>query len=207
MPRCLLALTALFETLKGKCTGITIIDSSPIVVCDNLRISRHRVFKAVAQRGKSSTGWFYGLKLHLAINHHGEPVAVKITPGNVDDRKPVLDMMKRMFGKLYADKGYISKELAQKLRESGVELVTKIKRNMKEVKRSDFDKAILKQRSLIETIFDELKNLCQIEHTRHRSITNCMVNLMAGLVAYCLMPNKPSLTVTNEKSLNQLIPN
>ena len=72
LPRCAVELAALFETLKGECTGISIADSTPIAVCDNLRIRRHRVFKGVAQRGKSSTGWFFGFKLHAVINHCGE---------------------------------------------------------------------------------------------------------------------------------------
>jgi len=193
MPRCAVALAALFETLKGHCTGISIIDSTPIAVCDNLRIRRHRVFKEIAQRGKSSTGWFFGFKLHAAINHLGELLGLRLTPGNIDDRAPVLDLMKGLFGKLYADKGYLSKKLTEKLRCTGVDLITKVKRNMKPAQHTPFDAALLRQRSLIETVFDELKNLCQIEHSRHRSLSNFIVNLLAGAVAYCLMPNKPRL--------------
>lgn len=193
LPRCAVALAALFETLKGHCTGISIIDSTPIAVCDNLRIKRHRVFKDIAQRGKSSTGWFFGFKLHAAINHLGELLAIRLTPGNVDDRLPVFDMMKGVFGKLYADKGYLSKKLTEKLRCVGVDLITKVKRNMKPVQHTPFDTTILRQRSLIETVFDELKNLSQIEHSRHRSVNNFIVNLLAGIVAYSLQKNKPQL--------------
>jgi transposase len=193
LPRCAVALAALFDELKGACTGISIIDSTPIAVCDNLRIKRHCVFKDIAQRGKSSTGWFFGFKLHAAINHMGELLSIRITPGNVDDRTPVCEMMKQLFGKLYADKGYLSKKLADKLRPLGIDLITKVRRNMKPVTHTPFDNALLNRRSLIETVFDELKNLSQIEHTRHRSTSNFIVNLLAGIVAYCLMPNKPSL--------------
>lgn len=105
LPRCAVPLSALFEHLRGRCTGITILDSSPLAVCDNLRIPRHRVFAKVAARGKSSTGWFYGLKLHIAINHRGELLSIKVTPGNVDDRKPVAFLCRRLFGRVYADKG------------------------------------------------------------------------------------------------------
>jgi hypothetical protein len=195
MPRCAAPLAALFELLKGRCTGLSILDSTPLAVCDNLRIRRHRVFRGLAARGKSSTGWFYGFKLHLTINHRGELLSIKLTPGNVDDRKPVPSLCAALFGKLYGDKGYISKWLREKLRLDGVDLITKVRKNMKPVAHSAFDQAILKRRSLIETVIDELKNLCQIEHTRHRSVANFLVNLMGGIVAYCLMPNKPHLPI------------
>ena len=209
LPRCALALAALFDRLKGRCTGISIIDSTAIKVCDNRRIKRHHVFKDIAQRGKSSTGWFFGFKLHAVINNHGQLLDIKLTSGNVNDRTPVLDMAKSLFGNLYADKGYLSKKLADKLREAGLQLLTKVRRNMKPVKHTAQDAAILRRRSLIETVFDELKNLCQIEHTRHRSTSNFVVNLLAGIVAYCLMPNKPSLNLpTPRKTLqnNTIIP-
>lgn len=202
MPRCAIALSAFFETVKGHCTGLSIADSTPIAVCDNLRISRHRVFAGHAARGKSSTGWFFGFKLHAVINHLGELIDIKLTPGNVDDRKPLRDLCSTVFGKLYADKGYLAKWLSAWLRERRIDLVTKVRKNMKPVPLSDFDRAMLRQRSLVETVFDELKNLCQIEHTRHRSIANFIVNLMAGIVAYCLAPNKPSLPVSYVRALD-----
>lgn len=205
LPRSAVALAALFEVLKGECTGISIADSTPIAVCDNLRIRRHRVFKGIAQRGKSSTGWFFGFKLHAVINHCGELLSIRFTPGNVDDRVPVPGMMSGLFGKLYADKGYLSKKLSEKLRTFGIDLVTKIKRNMKPIRYSPFDAALLRQRSLIETVFDELKNLTQIEHTRHRSPCNFVVNLLGGIVAYCLMPKKPTLPLQSVQQLSRPI--
>jgi len=195
MPRCATVLAALFATLKGTCTGLSIADASPLAVCDNLRIQRHRVFQAIARRGKSSTGWFYGFKLHVVINHRGELLAIKVTPGNVDDRKGLMAIASNLFGKLYADKGYIGKEFARKMKDKGIDLVTRVRKNMKKVVHSEFDQALLRQRSLVETVFDELKNLCQIEHTRHRSLSNFAVNLMAGIVAYCLSPAKPHIAV------------
>jgi transposase len=201
LPRCAIALAALFEAMKGTCTGISIVDSTPIAVCDNLRIRRHKVFKGIAQRGKSSTGWFFGFKLHAAINHLGELLSIRVTPGNIDDRNPVPNMAQSLFGKLYADKGYLSKKLTEKLRTFGIDLITKIKRNMKPIQHSAFDDAILRKRSLVETVFDQLKNLCQIEHSRHRSINNFIVNLLGGIIAYCLMPLKPSLPLRSVKTL------
>ena len=185
MPRCVTVLTALFETLKGACTGLSIADATPLGVCHNLRIQRHRVFKGMAQRGKSSTGWFYGFKLHAVINHRGELLAIA----------------SNLFGTLYADKGYIGKEFAQKMKDMGINLVTRVRKNMKEVVHSEFDQVLLRKRSLVETVFDELKNLCQIEHTRHRSLSNFAVNLMAGIVAYCLSPVKPRIAVWDSRDI------
>jgi transposase len=201
MPRCIVPLSALFEAIKGQCTGITLLDSSPIAVCDNLRISRHRVFAGIAARGKSSTGWFFGFKLHIAINHRGELLSMKVTPGNVDDRKPVAQLCRNLcrnvFGRVYADKGYVAQWLVERLRQQQVQFITKVRKNMKPVQHSSFDLALLRRRSLIETVFDELKNLCQVEHTRHRSYGGFLVNLMAGIIAYCLAPNKPRLPLTS----------
>lgn len=193
LPRCIVGLTALFEQVKGQCTGISIIDSTPLAVCDNHRIHSHKVFAGMAARGKSSSGWFFGFKLHAIINHRGELLNVCLTRGNKDDRKPVLHLSRGLSGKLLADRGYISKVLEASLLDQGIEFLVKKRQNMKAKPYSNFDKALLRKRSLIETVFDELKHLCQIEHTRHRSPANFVVNLMAGLIAYCLMPNKPTI--------------
>jgi transposase len=195
LPRCIVPLSALFDAVKGQCTGISILDSSPIAVCDNLRIARHRVFAGIAARGKSSTGWFFGFKLHIAINHRGELLSMKVTPGNVDDRKPVAHLCRNLFGQVYADKGYVAQWLVERLRQQQVVFITKVRKNMKPVQHTSFDQALLRRRSLVETVFDELKNLCQVEHTRHRSYGGFLVNLMAGIIAYCLASNKPHLPI------------
>lgn len=203
LPRCAAPLAALFEALKGQCDGISIADATALAVCDNKRIPRHRVFKDHAERGKTSMGWFYGFKLHAIINSKGELIRLKLTPGNVDDRKPLPDLCQGLFGQLFADKGYIAQWLTEALAEQDLKIVTSLKKNMKPVPRTDFEKAILRRRSLIETVFDELKNLCQIEHTRHRSVFNFLVNLMAGVVAYCLSDKKPTLNLIKVNALAQ----
>jgi hypothetical protein len=136
LPRCIVPLSALFDTLKGDCTGISMLDSSPIAVCDHLRIARHRVLAGIAARGKSSTGWFFGFKLHIAINHRGELLRMKVTPGNVDDRKPVMQLCRHLFGRVYADQGYIAQWLVDRLRQQQVEFITKMRKNMKPVFRA-----------------------------------------------------------------------
>ena len=194
MPMVLVPMAAYQLTqCRGENTGIGFIDSTRIIVCLNKRISRHKVFKGWAQRGKTSTGWFYGFKLHLAVNERGEILSFQITPGNVDDREPVLQLMEGLTGKFFADKGYISLRLCQLLRENGVELITGIRKNMKNKLIPILDKLLLRKRSIIETINDQLKNISQIEHTRHRSATGFWLNLLGGLIAYARQPKKPSI--------------
>ncbi len=178
----------------GVCTGISFIDSTPLKVCHNRRIHSHKVFAGLAERGKTSTGWFYGFKLHLVFNDRGELLNLMLTPGNVDDRKPVPKMARRLFGKLFGDKGYISQKLFEELLLTfNVELVTGIRSNMQNALMPVMDKLLLRKRAIIETIIDQLKNISQIEHSRHRSPINFLVNLICGLIAYSHQPKKPSL--------------
>jgi hypothetical protein len=198
---CSASMLHLFAYLKsfglGDCTGISFIDSTPLRVCSNRRIHQHKTFKNIAQRGQCSIGWFYGFKLHLIVNHQGGIVAAKITPANVHDTKPVADMVFSPMDKLYADKGYISKALSSDLLEKGVTLVTNVRKNMKAKAISLWDRAMLSRRFIIETINDQLKNISQIEHSRHRSVHGFMLNMIAGLIAYQLKESKPQLNITN----------
>jgi hypothetical protein len=182
----------------GKPTGISFIDSTTLDVCHNRRIHSHKVFNGLAERGKSSTGWFYGFKLHLTVNDKGEILGFCLTPGDTDDRNAdVVDKItKGLFGKLFGDKGYISQNLFQNLYTKGIFLVTKFKRNMKNKLMLLEDRLLLRKRAIIESVNDFLKNICQIEHTRHRSPINFLVNLISGITAYSFLPHKPSLNIT-----------
>lgn len=181
----------------GECTGISFIDSTPLRVCHNKREKQHKVFKGIAAKGQCSLGWFFGFKLHLIINDKGEILDFMLTQGNVDDRKPLKDnnFHKRVFGKIYGDKGYIGKDLFEQLFVDGVHLVTKIRKNMKNCLMLLQDRILLRKRALIETVNDELKNRCQVEHTRHRSFENFITNLLSGLVAYSFFEKKPTLNL------------
>jgi len=189
----LLPLAAFLTTRLGRCTGLSFIDSTPLKVCHTLRIKSHKVFKDRAQRGVSSTGWFYGFKVHLVINDCGDLLAVKLTPGKVDDRKPVPTLARRLWGKLFGDRGYISQTLFPQLWAHSVHLVTKLKKKRRPHVLPLLDKILLRKRPLIETVNDQLKNICQLEHTRHRSLTNGLVNVLAALIAYTYQEKKPSL--------------
>jgi hypothetical protein len=207
LPSILEPLCAFLQTCFGSCTGIAFIDSTALAVCDNRRISSHRVFAGLAARGKTSMGWFFGFKLHFIINDRGELLAVRVTRGNVDDRKPVPRLVKRLSGKLFGDKGYLSRALRDQLRLQGIELITGIKPNMQNQLMRMSDKLLLRKRAIIETIIDQLKNISQIEHTRHRSPVNFMAHLVAGLIAYCFQPRKPSLGLDKALVLTSVIHN
>lgn len=185
------------KVLLGKCTGISFVDSTPLRVCRNQRIHIHKVFKGIAQRGKCSMGWFFGFKLHLICNEKGEVLNFIITPGDVDDRKPLeyKAFVEFIYGKLVGDKGYIGKNLFQRLFVDGIQLITKLKSNMKGALMSVSDKLLLRKRAIIETVNDELKNIAQVEHSRHRSFENFIVNMLGAIAAYCVFPKKPCIHV------------
>ncbi len=181
--------------LLGFSTGVSYIDSTKLVVCHNLRIHSNKVFKGIARRGKTSTGWFYGLKLHLIINHLGEIVSFWLTPGNVADNNKniVVKMCANLFGKLFGDKGYISKELFAELFEKGIELFTTIRRNMKNKLINVSNNLFLMKRGVVESVIELLKSACNIEHTRHRSPVNAIINIWAAIAAYLFFERKPSV--------------
>ena len=196
--RVLLPMTVFLQMCcLGKCTGISFIDSTPIRVCHIKREKSNKVFKGLATKGKSTVGWFFGFKLHLVVNDKGEIIQFVITRANVDDREPLKNCRfhEKLFGKLFADRGYISKDLFEKLFVDNIHLITKIKKNMKNALMHLYDKIVLRKRAIIETINDLLKNGCQIEHTRHRCLANFIGNLVAGLIAYNLAPKKPALNI------------
>jgi transposase len=196
IPSALVPLCAYFQqTCLGDCSGVSFIDSTSLDVCLNQRIASHKVFAGLAGRGKTSTGWFFGFKLHLVINDRGELLNVLLTPGNVDDRKPVPRLVRKLFGKVFGDKGYISQPLYELLRQTfGIQLVTKLKSNAKNRRPMPLmDRILLRRRAIVESVIDQLKNISQIEHSRHRSVTSFLVNLLCGLIAYAHQPKKPSL--------------
>lgn len=191
----LVPLWCYLHTRFGQCTGISFVDATTLSVCHNLRIPQHRVFRDCAKRGQGSMGWFYGFKLHLVISDRGELLGCYLTPGNVDDRRPVPGIVKELWGRLFGDKGYISRALAALLEAQDLRLVTKLKKNMKNRFLALADKLLLRKRALIETVNDQLKNISQIEHTRHRSLWNFLGNVAAGLIAYTWHEKKPSLNI------------
>ncbi len=191
----LLPLCYYLQSRQGHCSGISYIDSTSLAVCHNRRIQRHRSFAGLAARGKTSMGWFYGFKLHRVANDSGELLAFFLSAGNGDDRHPVRQLTQGLVGKLFGDKGYLSQKLFEQLAQQGLQLVTTLRANMKPRVLPLLDRLLLRKRFIIETINDPLKNISQIEHSRHRSVKNFMANLLAGLIAYTWQPKKPTLNI------------
>jgi Transposase DDE domain. len=201
-----LSLVLFLKTCRmGSCTGISFIDSTTLKVCHIKREHQHRVFEGIATKGKGTLGWFFGFKLHIIINDKGEIINFVITQGNVDDRQPLSmeSFIRNVSGKLYADRGYVSEKLAEILFVDGIHFVAKMRNNMKGGELPLYDRLMLRKRAVIESVNDELKNICQIEHTRHRCFPNFITNLIAGLLAYSFLPKKPSIKVdiVDEKQL------
>jgi len=197
----------LHHCCRGECTGISFIDSTVLRVCHNKRIKRNKTFKGIAEVGKSTMGWFFGFKLHLIINDKGEMLSFYLTKGNVDDRdvKTITKMTEELFGKLFGDKGYISKALSDLLFGNGIQLITAVRKNMKSKALCNEEKILLRKRSVIETVNDELKNICQIEHTRHRSISGFLLNIISAIAAYSFFPKKPSIRKDVEECNPKLV--
>ena len=196
-------LSVYLYTRFGTCDGISFVDSTPIPVCHNRRILTHKVFAKEASLSKNSVGWFYGFKLHLSINTSGELLSVEFTPATTDDRQVVPKMVTGLFGKLFGDKGYISKNLREYLRTQDIDLIYKVRKNMKPEPLSDFDAMLLKKRMLIESVIKEIKTQTQLQHTRHRSFINFQVNMVAALIAYTYLEKKPSLNLSECQKITE----
>jgi len=180
------------------------VDSTKMAVCDNHRIHKHKVFDGVAQRGKTSMGWFFGLKLHMITDENGEIISFTFSSGNKADNNIEInqELAKNIHsGTIYGDAGYISKKLSQALIEEGILLITKIRKNMKNKLLPIKDKWLLKKRTIIETIFDVMKNIFDLWHTRHRSIDNAFNNAISCITAYQFLDAKPSITKKNQRQI------
>ena len=184
-------LAVFLHTRMGRRTGIYYIDSTPLPVCHPRRINRHKVFAGLADRGKTSTGWFFGFKLHLVFNHKRQIVALTLTPGNVNDTTPVLELTRGLIGKLFGDKGYVGKDLAHELLRRGLVLMTRVRRNMKRLPVLFLDKALLNGRNIVETIIGHIKEFSSLRLPKHRSVFNAFTHLTAAIVAYQINPLPP----------------
>jgi len=204
MPRVFLKMMMFMKLYAfGKCTGISFVDSTMIPVCHNVRRNFNKVFRGLAKDGKGTMGWCHGFKLHLLCNDSGEVITFCLTGANVDDRDERVWSVftKELYGKVFADRGYIKKELFEHLFDHGIHLIHGLRANMKNKLMPMWDKIMLRKRYIIECINELLKNKANLVHSRHRSIHNFMVNLCSALTAYSFFDNKPqALPVHVEKS-------
>jgi hypothetical protein len=195
-PRMLLALIAYLHCARlGQLLSLYYADSTALKVCHNRRIHQNKVFRGVAKRGHTSTGWFYGCKLFLVVNALGQIVQAFLTPGNVSDTttSTLKKLFKALRGLAFADKGFVNQKAFDELLANGLKLITAIRSNMKNKLVLLQEKMLLKKRGMIESVIDILKSVCNIEHTRHRSALNMMVNTYAALCAYATFDRKPSI--------------
>lgn len=193
MNRAIFPLTIFAQVNGGKRTGIYYIDSSCLPVCHLKRSKRHKTFDVIAEYGRTSVGWFFGLKLHLVTNDRGELLAFKITKGNRSDSSEASSLLKSLDCLAFGDKGYIGKKLFEELLSNGLKLITRKRKNMKEkLDLSQYEKQLLNQRGIIETVIGHLKHYYHVWHSRHRSMINAMTHLVSALSAYTIEPLKLS---------------
>lgn len=196
MPRIIHIMLVLLYSILGKPSSKNhFIDSTSIAVCSTKRISRNKLFKHIAKLGKTTKGWFFGFKLHIVINTTGELVSIKFTKGNTSDVSVLNSMSRNIKGRIFGDKGYISRRLFLILYNRGLKLITSIKKTMKNSPIDIYEKIMLRKRSLVETVFDFLKNKLQLEHTRHRSTSNFLLHIISTLVCYQMKKTKPSVSL------------
>ena len=190
--RAIFPLVIFTQIKSGKRTGIYYIDTSCLAVCHLKRQYRHKTFKEISKFGRTSVGWFFGMKLHLVTNNFGQLIAFKITRGNRADSQEAYSLLKTLKGLAFGDKGYIGKSLFEALFKNGLKLITRKRKNMKPEKLSQSEEQLLNQRGLIETVIGHLKHHYHVWHTRHRSIINAFTHLIASLAAYVIEPLKLS---------------
>ena len=198
IPQALAPLTCFVTSHKREHTGVYYIDATKLPVCHGLREKRHRVFDGLAGKSKTSTGWFFGLKLHLVVNNLCEIISLRVTRGNTDDRTPLPELCNGLDGMIFGDRGYVSKPKTELLAKQGLKLITTLKKNMKKILRSKEEKDLLRHRGIIETLFDHLKNSFLLWHTRHRSPVNAFTHLISSLAAWVIDP----ISILHQKRLN-----
>lgn len=196
IPRHMMHLWIFLNSVRmGEQMGISYIDSKKLTVCHNRRIYQHKVFKNLATRGHCSVGWFFGFKLFLAINPVGQVLKCFVTPGNAADDNA--DIMRKLIndlrGKVFGDKGFINAKISEEFAEKGVHLITKVRKNMKNKLISLWDKRLLLKRGVVESVFDIMSAICDIDHSRHRSPANAFTHLFAGIIAYTYLDKLPSI--------------
>jgi len=189
-----------WKARRNHCTGISYVDSAKLIACHPKRAHQHKVMKGLAEWGKTSVGWFYGIKYHLVISHLGEILNFAVTSGSTSDNnlEVLKSLTENISGKLFGDKGYLINKKKRETIERGGELklITKVRKNMKKPILAADDSCWLNKRGVVESAINIQKEILGIEHTRHRSPWNALTHLVAGLVAYDFRERKPSTSIS-----------
>lgn len=193
--KALWVLAALMYLARKDNMLLKIIDSSALPVCKNKRISSHKVMKQFASRGKTSQGWYYGMKLHLVIDTLGSLLSVRITTGSIQDRKVTLSMLSRLFGIILADAGYCSLPLKTKLFHLGKDFVTAVRNNMRQLMTKE-QHQLLKRRQWVEVVLSSIKDRMKMATSLPRSVTGMLAHYIYTLLAY------QTFKVLNFKAIN-----
>lgn len=175
----------LSQTISADCDGLSYIDATHLPVCHIKREHSHKTFNGIASKSKSTMGWYFGFKLHLISNRYGHLISYELTLATVDDRKAPDKLFEKVFGELYGDKGYIGKPFIDRMSEKSIKIITALKKNMKPKIMSEEQSENLNKRSIIESVFNCLKNHTNLQHTRHRNPKNYLINLISSITAYC----------------------
>lgn len=204
------ALLPMFMFLMHRCslgrrTGIYYVDSSAWPVCHPKRAHCHQVMRGVADWGKTSVGWFFGLKYHLVVNQFGELVNFHVTKGSTPDNKATLlfTLTRKLLGWLFGDKGYLLSEEKREMLERNGELrvFSKCRKNMAKMDMPLEARLWARKRGVVESVIDLTKNACDAAHTRHRSGFNAFVNLFSAMTAYSFFNRKPSTKINIEAKM------
>lgn len=192
----LIVYAKIFCTVKSN--GIDYIDSTKLEVSHIKRSSSHKTFAGLAKKGHTSMGWFYGFKLHLIVNPWGEVVDFDITSGNIADNNANLlrRITKKVKNKLFGDRGYmVNKDVFAELFSHGVQMISRVRKNMKTPILTLEDKILLSKRGLVESVIGILKQSLDLEHSRHRNPMALFAHVASTLIAYFFRPNKPSISL------------
>ena len=112
----------------------------------------------------------------------------------------ILEICKKIKGRIFGDKGYISQKLFEEMLEKGLRIITALRAKMKPKLMVFGESELLKKRSMIESVFHILKDILLVNHTRHRCPINFMINIISALCAYCLYPGKPSIKINGNRT-------
>ena len=167
--------------------GLAFADSTPLPVCMITRERDHKCFKSHATKSRSSTGWAYGLKLHLLTSSTGEPLRFWLTSNNVHDTKFLQeDMLEGITGRLVTDAGYRNKK-NDRFIDQGLNIIVRPYKK-KEQELSDHARALFRRRWRIESVFAVLKNTLGLGTIRLccRRITTFETTVFAALIALTL---------------------